>query len=183
MAQKYLSCSDARELRMRFDHGPPEHSIKRQAALLGLPCSTFYFLPVPMRKLAIRIMPRIEALYLEDPCLGSRQMPAYPAPTVIPIRRDSVRNLSRCLGLRSIYSRPLITCPIIHSGEFLTCWILNGSQWWIGIGHCDHLHPSINRSSVPRPDHGSLLPIAFYVKLLRPLNRFAACCWLHLPEC
>jgi putative transposase len=53
--------------------------------LLGLPRSTLYYRPTPVRKSTLRIMARIDALYLEDPCSGSHRMVAYLARDEIPI--------------------------------------------------------------------------------------------------
>ena len=58
MAQKSLSCSAARELRKLVDPGHPELSDSRQCALLGLPRSTLYYRPNPVRKSTLRIMAR-----------------------------------------------------------------------------------------------------------------------------
>jgi putative transposase len=43
-------------------------------------------------------MARIDALYLEDPCSGSRWMVNYLAREGIPISRDRARNLMHRLG-------------------------------------------------------------------------------------
>ena len=56
-------------------------------------------------------MARIDALYLEDPCSGSRRMVDYLAREGIPISRDRARNLMRCMGLRAIYRKPRTTVP------------------------------------------------------------------------
>ena len=56
-------------------------------------------------------MARIDALYLEDPCSGSRRMVQYLAGEGIPISRDRVRNLMRRMGLRAIYQKPRTTVP------------------------------------------------------------------------
>jgi putative transposase len=40
--------------------------------MLGLPRSTLYYRPIPVRESTLRIMARIDALYLEDPCSISR---------------------------------------------------------------------------------------------------------------
>ena len=52
-----------------------------------------------MRESTLSIMARIDALYLVDPCSGSRRMVEYLAREGIPISRDRVRNLMRCQGL------------------------------------------------------------------------------------
>jgi hypothetical protein len=106
VAQKNLSCSDARELHKPVDHHHPELSVSRQCALLGLPRSTLYYRPTPVRDSTLRIMARIDALYLEDPCSGSRRMVDYLAREGIPISRDRARNLMRRMGLRAIYRKP-----------------------------------------------------------------------------
>jgi putative transposase len=54
--------------------------------LLGLPRSTLYYRPIPVRESTLRIMARIDVLYLEDPCSGSRRMVGYLARDGIPIR-------------------------------------------------------------------------------------------------
>jgi hypothetical protein len=54
-------------------------------------------------------MARIDALYLDDPCSGSRRMVAYLAREGIPISRERVRNLMRRMGLRAIYQKPRTT--------------------------------------------------------------------------
>jgi len=60
--KKNLSCSDARELRKLVDHDHPELSVSRQCALLGLPRSTLYCRPTPVRESTLRIMARIDSL-------------------------------------------------------------------------------------------------------------------------
>ncbi|WP_225323107.1 IS3 family transposase [Synechococcus sp. RSCCF101] len=84
----------------------------------GLPRSTLYYRPAPVRSSTLRIMARIDALYLEDPCSGSRRMVAYLAREGIPISRDRVRNLMRRMGLRAIYQRPRTTIPGEPSERF-----------------------------------------------------------------
>ena len=54
-------------------------------------------------------MTRIDALYLEDPCSGSRRMVEYLAKEGITISCDRVRNTMHCMGLRAIYQKPRTT--------------------------------------------------------------------------
>jgi putative transposase len=109
--KKSLSCCDARELRKLVDHDHPKLSVSRQCALLGLPRSTAYYRPTPVPASTLQIMARIDALYLDDPCSGSRRMVDYLAREGIPISRDRVRNLMRRMGLRAIYRKPRTTVP------------------------------------------------------------------------
>jgi putative transposase len=56
MAQKDLSSCDSGKLRKLVDHDHPELSVSRQCALLGLPLSTLYYGPTPVRESPLRIM-------------------------------------------------------------------------------------------------------------------------------
>ena len=86
--------------------------------MLGLPRSTLYDRPTPVRESTLQIMARIDCLYLEDPCSGSRRMVEYLAREGIPISRDRVRNLMRRMGLRAIYQKPRTTVPGDPSERF-----------------------------------------------------------------
>jgi putative transposase len=86
--------------------------------LLGLPRSTLYYRPMPVRESTLRIMARIVALYLEDPCSGSRRMVNYLAREGIPISRDQIRNLMQRMGLWAIYQKPRTTTPGSPSKRF-----------------------------------------------------------------
>ena len=90
--------------------------------LLGLARSTLYYQPIPVRESALRIMARIDVLYLEDPCSGSRRMVDYLARDGIPISRDRVRNLMQRMGLRAIYQKPRTTVHGHPSVRF-TCLV------------------------------------------------------------
>ncbi len=64
-----------------------------------------------MRASTLRIIARIDALSLEDPCSCSRRMVDYLAREGIPTSRDRVRNLIRRMALRAIYQKPRTTVP------------------------------------------------------------------------
>jgi putative transposase len=63
-------------------------------------------------------MGRIDALYLADPCSGSRRMVEYLARDGIPISGDLVRNLMQRMGLRAIYQKSRTTVPGDPSERF-----------------------------------------------------------------
>ena len=67
-------------------------------------------------------MARIDALYLEDPCSGSRRMVTYLARDGIPISRDRVRNPIHRMGLRAIYQKPRTTV-LGDSSERFPCLV------------------------------------------------------------
>jgi putative transposase len=100
--KKSLSYFDVRELRELVDQDHPELSVSRQCTLLGLAQFTLYYRPIPEWESTLRIMAKVDVLYLEDPCSGSRRMVDYLARDGIPISRDRVRNLMRRIGLRAI---------------------------------------------------------------------------------
>ncbi len=100
------------------DHDHPELTVSRQCELLGLPRTSLNDQPVPVRESTLRIMARIDAVYLEDPTAGSRRMVQYLARDGIPICRDRVRNLMRPMGLRAICQKPRITLPGEPSERF-----------------------------------------------------------------
>ena len=64
-----------------------------------------------MREWTLRIMARIDALYLKDPCSDSRRMVDYLARERIPISRERSQNLMRRMGLRTIYRKTHTTVP------------------------------------------------------------------------
>ncbi len=108
---KTLSFRDARELQKLVDNDNPELSSSRQCALLGLPRSTLYYRPTTVRESTLRIMAKIDALDLEDPCSGSRRMVDDLAKDGIPISRDRVRNFMHRMGLQAIDQKPRTTVP------------------------------------------------------------------------
>jgi len=77
----------------------------------------------PVRESTLQIMARIDALYLEGPCSGSRRMVDYLAREGIQISRDRARNLMRHMGVRAIYRKPRTTVPGDPSERFpcLSC--------------------------------------------------------------
>jgi len=91
------------------DQNHPQLSVRRQCELLGLPKSTLYYKPVPVRAETLRIMARIDAWYLDDPASGSRRMVDYLAAEGIEVGRDRVRHLMRRMGLRALYPKPRTT--------------------------------------------------------------------------
>jgi putative transposase len=73
---------------------------------------------MPVRESPLRIIARIDALYLEDPGSGSRRMVDYLAKEGIPISRERVQNLMRRMALRALYQTPRTTVPGDPSERF-----------------------------------------------------------------
>jgi len=116
--QKSLSCSDACELCKLVDHDQPELSVCRQCLLLGPPRSTLHHRPIQVRESTLWIMARIDALYPEDSCSGSRRIVEFLAREGIPISRNRVRDRVRRMGLRAIYQTLRTTIPGDPSEHF-----------------------------------------------------------------
>lgn len=101
---------------------------KISAALTPMNCESWsihYYRPAPVRESMLRIMARIDALALEDPCSGSRRMVDYLDRKGIPISRDRVRNLMRRMGLQAVYQKPRTTVSGDPSERFLCLVDLN----------------------------------------------------------
>jgi putative transposase len=71
-----------------------------------------------VRKSTLRIIARIDALYLEVSCSGSRRMVDYLGREGITICRDRARNLMQGMGLLAIYQKPRTTLPWHPSQRF-----------------------------------------------------------------
>ena len=115
---KSLSCPDARELRKLVEHDHPDLNDGHQCVLLGLVRSTLYYRPVLVRESTLQIMARIDVLYLEHPCSGSRRIVVYLARDGIPISRARVRNLMRRTGLLANYQKPRTMVPVYPSVRY-----------------------------------------------------------------
>jgi putative transposase len=102
--------------------------------LLGLPRSTLHYRSLPVRDSTLRIMARIDVLYLEAPCSGSRRMVGYLARDGIPISHDRLRKLMRRMGLRAIYQKPRTTVPGDPSERFPCLVDLSRSRLCIRCG-------------------------------------------------
>jgi len=107
-------------LRRLVDQNHPQLSVRHHCELLGLPKSTLYYKPVPVKAETLRIMARINAWYLEDPASGSCRMVDYLAADGIEVRHDRARNLLRRMGLRAVYPKPRTTIPGDPSERFPT---------------------------------------------------------------
>src|SRR5207248_10766655 len=60
--------------RLCIDPQYPDLSVQRQCELLGLPRSTYYYQPRPESAENLRLLRRLDELYLECPFFGSRRM-------------------------------------------------------------------------------------------------------------
>jgi putative transposase len=83
-------------------------SIRRQCELLGLARGSWYYEPVAETAANLKLMRRIDELYLKRPYFGSRRMADE-----LSVNRKRVQRLMRLMDLEAIYPKPrtTVTCP------------------------------------------------------------------------
>ena len=83
-------------------------SIRRQCELLGLARGSWYYEPVGETAENLKLMRRIDELYLKRPYFGSRRIGIE-----LKVNRKRVQRLMRQMGLEAIYAKPRTTvrCP------------------------------------------------------------------------
>lgn len=86
-------------------------SIARQCGLLGLSRGSVYDTPRGESPENLALMRRIDALFLEYPFFGSRQMVRALQRDGLRIGRHRVRRLMRLMGLRTVYQKPRTSDP------------------------------------------------------------------------
>jgi putative transposase len=87
----------------------PDHdelSIRRQCELLGLARGSWYYEPLGETAENLKLMRRIDELYLLRPYFGSRRMGLE-----LEVNRKRVQRLMRIMGLEAIYPKPRTTVP------------------------------------------------------------------------
>ena len=81
-------------------------SIRRQCALLGISRSSVYYTPRAESAANLALMRRMDALSLQYPFYGSRQMARHLRREGVLVGRRRVRRLMRLMGLEALYRRP-----------------------------------------------------------------------------
>lgn len=87
--------------------------ISRQCELVGLPRSTYYFQPQAESDRNLRLMQKIDELYMEHPFYGCRKMGQ-----VLGIDKDHANRLMRKMGIEAIYPKPKITRANVENEVF-----------------------------------------------------------------
>jgi len=88
-----------------------EPSISRQCQLLGLSRSSFYYEPQPIKAEDLNLMRKIDELYLQHPCWGSRSMVRQLDRQGISANRKRVQRLMRLMGIEAVYPKPRTSRP------------------------------------------------------------------------
>jgi putative transposase len=87
----------------------PQHrklSIQRQCALLGIPRSSYYYEPVPIDDLNLRIMHRMDELYTKWPFLGAKMMVDIIRREIAWVNIKRIKRLMRVMGIQAVYPTP-----------------------------------------------------------------------------
>jgi putative transposase len=81
-------------------------SIQRQCELLGLPRSTYYYEPRAESAENLRLLRRLDELYLKFPFLGGRRLAV-----LLEVNRKRAQRLMRIAGIEAIYPKPNLSRP------------------------------------------------------------------------
>jgi putative transposase len=80
--------------------------VQRQCDLLGVPRSTYYYQPRPESAENLRLLRRLDELYLDRPFFGSRRMAV-----TLEVGRKRIQRLMRILGIEALYPKPNLSRP------------------------------------------------------------------------
>lgn len=89
----------------------PKLSIRHQCGLLQLSRSTYYKEPHCERPETLKIMKRIDEIYIQHPYYGSRRLQYILDQEGVHVGRHRVRRLMRIMGIQAIYQRPRTSIP------------------------------------------------------------------------
>ena len=93
--------------------------MQRQCELLSVPRSTFYYQPRPESAENLRLLRKLDELYLDYPFFGSRRMAVK-----LEVGRTRTRRLMRILGIEAHYPKPNLSRPT--SGHEIYPYLLRG---------------------------------------------------------
>ena len=77
-----------------------------QCELLGVPRSTYYHRPRPESAENLRLLRRLDELYMDCPFFGSRRMAV-----TLEVNRKRIQRLMRILGIEALYPKPNLSRP------------------------------------------------------------------------
>jgi putative transposase len=80
--------------------------VQQQCELLGVPRSTYYYQPQPETAENLRLLRRLDELYLECPFFGSRRMAV-----MLDVNRKRTQRLMRIAGIEAHYPKPNLSRP------------------------------------------------------------------------
>lgn len=86
-----------------------EVKIKRQCKLLNVPKSSYYNKSNRRKEEDEFLMAKMDEIYMEDPCFGTRRMRSSLKRLGYRVGRDRIRRLMREMGIYAIYPKPRLT--------------------------------------------------------------------------
>jgi putative transposase len=81
-------------------------TVQQQCELLDVPRSTYYHQPRPENARNLRLLRRLDQLYLDYPFFGSRRMAV-----TLKVNRKRIQRLMRILGIEALYPKPNLSRP------------------------------------------------------------------------
>ncbi len=96
----------------------PSLSIKRQCALIGIPRSSYYYEAIPETELNLRLMRKIDELYLDNPSLGRRTLTANLKRQGEVVNHKRVSRLMRNMGIEAIYAKQKVRTSVPGNIKF-----------------------------------------------------------------
>ena len=90
-----------------------EHAVCRQAELLHLNRSSFYYEPRAVLPTILALMRRIDQLHLNYPFAGSRMLRDMLRADGVMVGREMVTRLMRRMRIEAIYRRPNTSKPVV----------------------------------------------------------------------
>ena len=104
---------------------PKAPSLRRQCTLLTLSRGSLYYAPAPPSAENLRLMRRLDELYLEVPWMGCRPLAVILSGEFgVPVGRRRVARLRRIMGQRTIYREPRTSIPM--AGDERYPYLLRG---------------------------------------------------------
>ena len=94
-----------------IDPQHPNLSVSHQCRLVGVPRSSFYFKPQPVKPEDLELMRMIDEQYLKTPFYGSRSMTKHFRRLGHKINRKRVQRLMRLMGIEAVYPKPRTSKP------------------------------------------------------------------------
>ena len=98
--------SPIEEKRLWIDPKHPSLSIRQQCSLLGLASSSYYYQPRPESAENLRLLRKLDELYMESPFFGSRRMAV-----TLNVNRKRMQRLMRLAGIEALYPKPRLSAP------------------------------------------------------------------------
>lgn len=99
-------------------------SISRQCKMVGVSRSSYYYQPIPISQDELRLMRKIDELYLQNPSSGSRTISRQLGRQGITANRKRVQRLMRLMGIEAVFPKPRTSQP--HPQHKIYPYLLRG---------------------------------------------------------